>query len=146
MSIPFKTLLLGPRIAAYVAACHVCVACEGELLACGRLEDAAVLRHLIMQQFMPATKDDMAVRQRLSVFFPAFVASGTDRVMMPARELIPTLRLVEAAPVGSSMADIKSQQLIGYVLKLLDPSAFATADGSSGIFEPHHEIALCSVR
>jgi hypothetical protein len=66
--------------------------------------------------------------------------------MMPARELIPTLRLVEAAPVGSSMADIKLQQLIGYVLKLLDPSAFATADGSSGIFEPHHEIALCSVR
>ncbi len=73
------------------------VASEGfaKLLACGRLEDAAVLWHLIMQQFMPATKDDIAVRQRLSVFFPAFVASGTDRAMMLARELIPTLRLVE---------------------------------------------------
>jgi condensin complex subunit 3 len=125
-----------------------CVACEGfaKLLACGRLDDAAVLRHLLLQQFMPATKDDVAVRQCLSVFFPAFVASGTERAMMLARELVPTLRLVEAAPAGSSMADVQSQQLIGYVLTLLDPSAFATPDGSSGIYEPHQEVALCALR
>jgi condensin complex subunit 3 len=125
-----------------------CVACEGfaKLLACGRFDDAAVLRHLLLQQFMPATKDDIAVRQCLSVFFPAFVASGTERAMMIARELVPTLRLVEAAPAGSSMAEVQSQQLIGYVLTLLDPSAFATPDGSSGIYEPHQEIALCALR
>ena len=125
-----------------------CVACEGfaKLLACGRLDDAAVLRHLLLQQFMPATKDDIAVRQCLSVFFPAFVSSGTERAMMLAKELIPTIRLVEAAPAGSSMAEVQSQHVIGYVLTLLDPSAFATPDGSSGIFEPHQEIALCALR
>jgi len=125
-----------------------CVACEGfaKLLACGRLDDAAVLRHLLLQQFMPATKDDIAVRQCLSVFFPAFVASGSERAMMLARELVPTLRLIEAAPAGSSMAEVQSQQLIGYALTLLDPSAFATPDGSSGVFEPHQEIAMCAVR
>jgi hypothetical protein len=125
-----------------------CVACEGfaKLLACGRLDDAAVLRHLLLQQVMPATKDDVAVRQCLSVFFPAFVASGTGRAMMLAKELVPTLRLVEAAPAGCSMADVQSQQLIGYVLTLLDPSAFATPDGSSGIYEPQQEVALCALR
>jgi hypothetical protein len=125
-----------------------CVACEGfaKLLACGRLDDAAVLRHLLLLQFMPATQDDIAVRQCLSVFFPAFVSSGSERAMMLARELVPTLRLVEAAPTSSSMADVQPQQVIGYVLTLLDPSAFATPDGSSGVFEPHQEVALCALR
>ena len=44
------------------------------------------------------------------------------------------------------MAEVQSQQLIGYALTLLDPSAFATPDGSSGIYEPHQEVALCALR
>lgn len=116
----------------------IAVSGTAKLLFCRRLVGSGeMLSRMLIAYHNPATEDDAAMRQCLSVFFPAYAHSGAANRKLLEGALLPTLRILHDAPSSSPLCTVNSGQTGQFIMHLIELGE----EDASVTEELHAEIA-----
>lgn len=88
-----------------------------QLICSGHYNSAALIQKFILKYFNPVT--DPEIMQILGIFFETLVKRRRQECLQPA--LLPTLFTIMEAPNESPLKEIKSENMLKFVINLTKP-------------------------